>query len=315
MSGEQLQRWPLPTQVQCINDNTCRWGSQVNAFQWSNEADEAGVILLNPANGACTLLDNRAFLCDWSSNGLLLVQHSVPTVTAVPVSAVTADGAVAASLTLHVETPPLRAQMAPDGCTAVLYQQLTSSFWLWDMCSGGVEEHQLTASPRHTQLSCVGWSSDSRRVMFAANEYMEVVSLHGQCMQVIQVPSDLCPFVWGSRVMFLGPASSPDIAASRHVQLYSVNSADSLAAPSRVSIDRSHILGGSAALSPDGCMVAVPTRHSPGWKKCGVTIISLAGSWQRHFQLPFWPRHLEWAADGASLLVTAPYSRVLLAFG
>ena len=165
-TGALLHSWPL--RVQHVHSYSWTWGSQVLAMTSSTDAFQESVLLVDCADGRCTLIDGVTLLSSWSSTGLLVVQkwgddddHDVNTsddsdidITQ-PLSVVDATGTAVCTVSLGGDTPHV--QWSPDGCTALLHFS-AHSFWLWDVFAGAVPQFMLTVEPRHFNIRTAAWS-------------------------------------------------------------------------------------------------------------------------------------------------------------
>ena len=325
-SGALLHRWPLPERLLRVHEQPWSWGSQALAIPCNVEAFQAAVLLVNPADGRCTVLEGFFRLSSWSSTGLLLVQapdrgedyastSDEEEPDPQPMSAIDAAGTVVCTASLFLPCSILVVQWSPDGRIALLHCS-GPSFWLWDVLTGAVPQSMLTEEPPHFNIRTAAWSTDSRRLIFGApySDWVVVWSPQGQYLQATGSPSEIrsgrCPPVWGSlnRVAFLGRASPPFTGQEREILVCRVSSSGRLESFNRISIDHTHSLCSARALSPDGAMVAVDTLSEDRQQR-GVAVISFDGRWQRLFLLPFSPSSLQWAANGASMLASSSDGR------
>ena len=322
-SAALLQSWPLPERVRHVYSHWS-WDGRMLAMPCNIGAYHGAVLLADPADGRCTLLEGVILLSSWSSTGLLLVQAAyrlsdefvgsddsdgVPIVGRV--RAVDAAGALVCEADLQCYQFSRRnVQWSPDGRVAFLHYT-GRSFWLWAVAAGAMSEHDVTQELPDFCIETVAWSPDSRRLIFRGyrSEWVMVWSHQGQQLQTIGSPSQAsdtqCAPAWGSldRVVFWDRAGPLFEGQERSIRVCRVSSSGCLECLGRVCWKYAHTPLAARALSPDGSMVAVNIVSDEA-DQAGVLVIGFDARLQHLFLLPFAATTLQWAADGASLLAS-----------
>ena len=314
LSGESLHRWPLPLRPA---GGAWRWGSKALAIAYgaSGEGGSAGVLLVDTSSGSCTRValpiaaDGYClspFLSNWSSSGLLLAQHD--SADGVPwVSVLDSAGHIVAAAARPRQEQTNQAAVieanswAPDGQQAYMFVIDSSNFWVWRV---GSVSPSLVRLPSTCFLCSVLWSFDSSRLLcFDSDQGCAYLWSDGACTESAHGSAPPAA-VWGSgdRVMLMLFDNWENACPNFYRAQGTLGEAHVLS-PDTCRADFTD--SQSAALSPDGGLVAVPAAPlgMPQDLSC-VAVMGMDGHLLQLVSVGFPADCLSWSSDSACLLVS-----------
>ena len=320
VSGAVQRRVPLPHPVNLADAGYWSWGAHALAVPHGLQATPSdapthpGLLMLDLNSGAW--VDHPvapcqrsapdldfAFISDWSATGLLLAEHASS--TAALASVFNAQRELVGTLTRpEADGEPAQifsSSWAPNGCLCHLFVPGGPDLWLWEV--GAPLMHSSLAGG--STVGHVSWAPDSKHLLIVDDTWSpsgQVLIWSSQCQVVQAVQSGSRDWIWGSgdRLATLQAVNEDDTK----LQMYSIS-----AAPSCTLLQSNEpSLGGNVdtdpglALSPDAsCFLAV-TLEQARMSSCAV--VSLTGGVLQTCQLPFSVSTLQWADNGAAVLVS-----------
>ena len=311
------------------------WVSAVREWQLSSWG--LALLCLGPDGLSCLLVDTctsaRTSVClpgqgdwldgrtlsTWSSAGYLAVQHTASKGRGW-VGLSTFNAAGQELTTAEVPCLPgwrgflMSLSWAPDGSAAAFHARGKSCLYVWTV---GQAEPVLLQLGSFQEME-LAWSFDSTTLLVTGDQSEHVLLLlHRAEPQLLALGSRVWHPVWGShgRIALQSRALAEPATGDWRKQLRSFRAASHSCAQETAGLQPAASLqlhdGGllhdpKAALAPDGFCVALPTltRNKGLTATHGIAIVDLAGRWQLSCKLQIEPARLQWAADGASLLLT-----------